>query len=88
MKSYCEDGLRLPILHTDIRQGYVHFTEERPYHLTYILRDFQNNESRYTFTVLGVADSRVKPRVRRPYYLLDDYRLYRQCLWPQYTHRW
>lgn len=88
MKSYCEDGLRLPILHTDIHQGYVHFTEERPYHLTYILRDFQNNESRYTFTVLGVADSRVKPRVRRPYYLLDDYRLYRQCLWPQYTHRW
>jgi hypothetical protein len=98
MKSYCEDGLRLPILHTDIRQGYVHFTEERPYHLTYILRDFQNNESRYTFTVLGQRTALQAPsaslqssRLRLlscSYRLLDDYRLYRQCLWPQYTHRW
>ena len=98
MKSYCEDGLRLPIFHTDIHRGYVLFNEERPYRLTYILRDFQNNESRYTFVVHGQRTDHLQPphhRLRavrhehpaRSYRLLDDYRLYRQCLWPQYTHR-
>jgi hypothetical protein len=87
MKSYLEPGMRLPILRTDIHQGYVIFNEERPYRLSYILRDFHNNESRYDFTVLGVPDSRVKPRARRPYRLLDANRLWRQCLWPQSTAR-
>ncbi len=85
MKSFKEPGMRLPLLHTDIHNGYVIFNEERPYHLTYILRDFQNNEARYDFTVQGVPDSRVKPRARRPYHLLDANRLWRQCLWPLCT---
>ena len=91
--------MRLPLLHTDIHNGYVIFNEERPYHLTYILRDFQNNMSIYHFTVLGVPDRRVKPRAHRPnrsldsyrpfdsYHILDSYRLWRQCLWPLYTCR-
>ena len=87
MKSFREPGMRLPVIHTDINDGYVIFNEERPYHLTYILRDFQNNEARYDFTVQGVPDSRVKPRAHHPYHLLDANRLWRQCLWPLRTCR-
>lgn len=87
MKSYREDGMRLPILHTDIHKGYVMFDEERPYHITYILRDFQGNTSRYNFTVEGVRDSRVRPHRYSSCYILDDYRLWRQCLWPLHTLR-
>lgn len=81
MKSFVEPGLRLPIFRTGFDRGIVCFDEERPYHLTYILRDYQGNESRYHFTVRGQRDSRVTPRPRR--YLLDTYRLYEQCLWPR-----
>ena len=83
MKSYREPGLRLPILHTGFDWGIVTFDEERPYHLTYILRDYQGNQSRYDFTVKGQRDSRVTPRRRLT--LLDSYLLYYQCLWPLYS---
>ena len=83
MKSYREPGLRLPILHTGFDRGIVTFDEERPYHLTYILRDYQGNQSRYDFTVMGQRDSRVTPRRRLT--LLDSYQLYGQCLWPLYA---
>ena len=66
MKSYREPGMRLPILHTDFNRGIVNFNEERPYHLTYILRDYQGNQSRYDFTVLGRPDRRVKLHDRLP----------------------
>ena len=86
MKSYREPGMRLPILHTDFSQGIVNFNEERPYHLTYNLRDYQGNWSQYHFTVMGVRDARIKkPRVRCQ--LLDNYRLFEQCLWPLYTRK-
>lgn len=85
MKSYREPGLRLPILHTDLNRGIVNFTEERDYHLTYILRDYRGNESRYHFTVRGLPDSRVAATPRRS--LLDDYRLWRQCLWPLHSFK-
>ena len=100
MKSYREEGMRLPVLHTDVNDGYVHFTEERPYHLTYILQDYYGNEARYEFTVHGVRDSRVKPpRASRPsrlewigssdsYRLVNRYQLWQQCLWPCYEWRW
>lgn len=86
MKSYREPGMRLPILHTDFNRGIVCFNEERLYHLTYILRDYQGNESRYHFTVQGVNDSRVRPPVARRYALLDNYLLWQQCLWPVKQH--
>ena len=85
MKSYREPGMRLPILHTDFNNGIVNFNEPRLYHLTYILHDFQNNESRYDFTVRGVPDNRIKLHQRR--HLLNTYRLYGQCLWPRCTIR-
>lgn len=85
MKSYREPGMRLPILHTDFSQGIVNFNEERPYHLTYILRDYQGNESRYDFTVRGQRDSRIQLHRRKT--LLDSYQLYGQCLWPLLTLR-
>jgi hypothetical protein len=85
MKSYKEPGMRLPILHTDFNRGIVNFNEERPYHLTYILRDYRGNQSQYSFTVRGVRDPRVKRH--RPGSLLDAYKLYYQCLWPQYSIR-
>lgn len=80
MKSYVEPGMRLPILHTSLNRGLVTFDEERPYHLTYLLRDYQGNQSRYDFTVRGVRDSRAKLSPRG--YLLNDYLLFRQCIWP------
>lgn len=82
MKSYVENGMRLPILHTGFDRGYVTFDQERPYHLTYVLRDYQGNTSEYHFTVQGVADARIVPKPRR--YLLNDYHLFNQCLWPLY----
>ena len=85
MKSYKEPGMRLPILHADFNRGIVNFDEERPYHLIYILRDYQNNESRYHFTVKGVRDSRVK--LHRNRHLLNSYLLFGQCLWPSYSLR-
>ena len=85
MKSFRERGMRLPILHTNFEQGVVCFSEERPYHLTYILRDYQGNESRYDFTVLGVRDKRVSPR--RELTILDTYQHYDQCLWPLYSRK-
>lgn len=87
MKSYREEGMRLPILHTSLNRGIVTFDEERPYHLTYVLRDYNGNQSQYDFTVLGVRDSRVRPPKLVPYQLLDSYLLYRQCLWPLYGFR-
>ena len=86
MKSYREPGMRLPILHTDLSQGIVNFTEERPYQLTYILRDYQGNWSQYNFTVKGVRDARIKnPRPRCQ--LLSNYLLFGQCLWPLHTRK-
>ena len=85
MKSYREPGMRLPILHTDFNQGIVNFCEERDYHLTYILRDYQGNESRYDFTVRGVKDNRVTLSDRRS--MLNDYQLFNQCLWPLHERR-
>ena len=87
MKSYRERGMRLPILHTDFNRGIVNFNEERPYYLTYILRDYQGNEARYHFTVQGQRDSRIQPsdssmRQVPCRMLLDDYLLYGQLLWP------
>ena len=80
MKSYRELGMRLPILHTDFNRGIVNFSEERPYHLTYILRDYQGNVSRYNFTVQGLRDDRIQLNNRRT--LLDSYSLYGRLLWP------
>ena len=80
MKSFRESGMRLPILHTNFEQGVVCFSEERPYHLTYILRDYQGNESRYHFTVRGQRYAGITPRPRRT--LLNSYQLYGQIIWP------
>ena len=80
MKSFREPGMRLPILHTNFEQGIVCFSEERPYHLTYVLRDYQGNESRYHFTVQGQPYPGITPRPRRT--LLNSYLLYGQVLWP------
>ena len=85
LKSYREPGMRLPILHTDLHRGIVNFAEARPYHITYILRDYQGNQSRYNFTVIGTPDARVTPRPEP--IQLDDYRLFNQCLWPLHTRR-
>ena len=80
MKSFREPGMRLPILHTNFEQAVVCFSEERPYHLTYVLRDYQGNESRYHFTVRGQRYAGITPRPRRT--LLNSYQLYGQIVWP------
>ena len=86
MKSYKEPGMRLPILHTDFNGGIVTFDEERPYHLTYLLRDYQGNTSQYDFTVLGQRDARIRKPQRRCQ-LLNPYLLYEQVLWPLHERR-
>ena len=53
MRSYIPKGVTLPILR-GVDRGIVDFNEERPYQITYILRDFMGNEARYDFTVQGV----------------------------------
>ena len=85
LKSYREPGMRLPILHTNWDRGIVNFNQERDYHLTYVLRDYQGNEARYNFTVTGKPDPRVTLHNRCT--LLDGYQLYRQCLWPLVSTR-
>jgi hypothetical protein len=81
LKSYREPGMRLPILHTGPDHGIVTFSEERPYHLTYILRDYQGNQAEYHFTVVGRRDSRI-PQLRRRLYLRDAMPNWRQIIWP------
>jgi hypothetical protein len=83
MKAYREPRMRLPILHADIHRGIVNFNEERPYHLTFVLRDYQNNQATYNFTVQGLRNKSVHPHAQGT--LLDDYRLFWQCLWPYIT---
>ena len=83
MKAYREPRMRLPILHTDIHRGIVTFNEERPYQMTFVLRDYQNNQATYHFTVMGCRNSSV--RQRRHESMLDDYQLFQQCLWPFIT---
>ena len=83
MKAYREPRMRLPILHTDIHRGIVNFNEERPYRLTFVLRDYQNNQATYHFTVQGLRNKSVHPHAQGT--LLDDYRLFWQCLWPYIT---
>ncbi len=85
MKSYREPGMRLPVIHTDFNQGIVNFSEERPYHLIYILRDYHGNEAHYAFTVRGVKDNRITIHNKKR--LCNDYLYWQQCLWPRYTHR-
>jgi hypothetical protein len=63
MRSYIPKGVTLPILQADENDGYVLFNEERPYRVTYILRDFMGNESQYEFTVLG-KKSEISPSKR------------------------
>lgn len=63
MRSYIPKGVTLPNLQADENDGYVLFNEERPYRVTYILRDFMGNESQYEFTVLG-KKSEISPSKR------------------------
>ena len=87
MKSYREEGMRLPILHTGFDRGIVTFDEQRPYHLTYILRDYQNNTALYHFTVRGVPDRRVKAPRSLPNRLPNDCQPWQQCFWPYCSWR-
>lgn len=57
MKSFLDPGCRLPMLWADEQRGIVTFDEERPYQLEYVLRDYNGNESRYSFTVQGQRPS-------------------------------
>jgi hypothetical protein len=85
MKSFREPGMRLPILHTNFEQGVVCFSEERPYQLTYVLRDYQGNESHYHFTVHGQRYAGITPRPHRT--LLNSYQLFGQIIWPLRSNR-
>ena len=85
MKSYREEGMRLPVVHTDFDRGIVTFGEERPYRLTYILRDYQGNQSQYDFVVHGVKNNHIK--INKHKRLWNDYLYWQQCLWPLYTLR-
>ena len=85
LKSYREQGMRLPIVHTGFDRGIVVFDEERPYRLTYVLRDYQGNESQFAFTVRGVRNKHITINKRKK--LWNDYLYWQQCLWPLCTLR-
>ena len=86
MKAYKEPDMRLPILHTDIHRGIVHFKEQRPYRLTFLLRDYQGNQSFWNYTVIGEPTTLKGSRRSAPL-LLNRYLLFLQCLWPRYSFR-
>lgn len=86
MKMYREPRMRLPIIRTDLRRGIVSFDEERPYRLTIVLRDYQNNRATYHLTVIGRRDASVRTHAEGKA-LLDEYRLFRQCLWPYKSYQ-
>jgi len=71
MRSYIPRGVTLPLLQADANRGIVDFNEERPYELTYILRDFMGNESRYDFTVVG-QKATIAPVPEQPYNVFCD----------------
>ncbi len=53
MKSFVEHANILSVLTTDESSGIVDFSEERDYHIEYVLRDVHGNSSSYRFTVTG-----------------------------------
>ena len=53
LKSFVEPGNTLPFLYTRKERGIIDFNEERDYLLTYILRDYRGNETKFDFTVKG-----------------------------------
>lgn len=83
MKSFREPGMRLPVLHTNFEQGVVCFDQERDYLLTYVLSDYNGNESRYSFIVRGKRYPGIIPHSHRQ--MLNRHKLYGQCLWPRYS---
>ena len=83
MKTYREPDMRLPILHTDLHRGIVNFNEQRPYHLTFLLRDYQGNQSEWHLTVQGVPTALTSSADNLQ--LLNCYHLFMQCLWPRYS---
>ena len=85
MKLYREPDMRLPILHTGFERGIVTFDEERDYHFCLVLRDYQNNQSRYEWTVQGIRQNNI--RINRNKKLWDEYLYWQQCLWPLHTRR-
>lgn len=52
MKSFVEPGNKLRFIETKNR-GYIWIDQERPYHLTYILRDAFGNTSQLSMTIIG-----------------------------------
>ena len=58
MKSYREPGNTLPFLVADANRGVIDFSQQRDYHLEYVLRDFKGNEVRHPFTVRGTEAPR------------------------------
>ncbi len=85
MKAFREKDMRLPILHAGFDRGIIDFREERPYRLTFILRDYQGNSSTYRLTVRGERNSCVAASAGPG--VLSRYQLFRQCLWPLYSFR-
>ena len=53
LKSFLEHGNTLPVLTAGKSSGIVDFSEERDYHIEYVLRDVHGNSSSYRFTVTG-----------------------------------
>ena len=51
LKSFILPGLTFPALKADENRGYVVFSEERDYHLKYVLTDIKGNRSEYSFVV-------------------------------------
>ena len=62
MKSFLEPGNILSFITTDENDGIFDFNEERNYYVQYILRDYFNNVSEYSFVVRGEKTDIVSPR--------------------------
>ncbi len=57
MKSFAAPGNPLRLLHTDENRGIVRIDQEKDYHFKYVLKDFHDNTSVYSFIVRGSKQS-------------------------------
>ena len=53
LKTFIEPGNTLPILNADEHRGIVYFTEDRDYHLEFILTDYFGNQTKKQLVVAG-----------------------------------
>ncbi|MCD7977703.1 MAG: M23 family metallopeptidase [Tannerellaceae bacterium] len=67
MKSFVDPGNRLPFIES-INRGILRIEEERPYHLTYLLKDAHGNSAEISLTIQGKEQSIRQPELENDHF--------------------